>query len=62
MPWTPWTVSFKTLDLNLEAQEALADTRRLLSEAQALLAEKPPSWTNSAGKPGSAPKCSTTRR
>ncbi|MBD8235195.1 hybrid sensor histidine kinase/response regulator [Pseudomonas fluorescens] len=29
-----------TLDLNLEAQEALADTRRLLSEAQALLAEK----------------------
>lgn len=30
----------KTLDLNLEAQEALADTRRLLSEAQALLAEK----------------------
>lgn len=30
----------KTLDLNLEAQEALADTRRLLSEAQTLLAEK----------------------
>ncbi|WP_313041961.1 hybrid sensor histidine kinase/response regulator [Pseudomonas sp.] len=30
----------KSLDLNLEAQEALADTRRLLSEAQALLAEK----------------------
>ncbi|AYF47200.1 hybrid sensor histidine kinase/response regulator [Pseudomonas aylmerensis] len=30
----------KTVDLNLEAQEALADTRRLLSEAQALLAEK----------------------
>ncbi|KRP52177.1 hybrid sensor histidine kinase/response regulator [Pseudomonas poae] len=30
----------KTLSLNLEAQEALADTRRLLSEAQALLAEK----------------------
>ncbi|WLH80547.1 hybrid sensor histidine kinase/response regulator [Pseudomonas sp. FP2335] len=30
----------KTLGLNLEAQEALADTRRLLSEAQALLAEK----------------------
>ncbi|WP_338494016.1 hybrid sensor histidine kinase/response regulator [Pseudomonas trivialis] len=30
----------KTLNLNLEAQEALADTRRLLSEAQALLAEK----------------------
>ncbi len=30
----------KALDLNLEAQEALADTRRLLSEAQALLADK----------------------
>lgn len=30
----------KTENLNLEAQEALADTRRLLSEAQALLAEK----------------------
>lgn len=30
----------KSLDLNLEAQEALADTRLLLSEAQALLAEK----------------------
>jgi two-component system sensor histidine kinase and response regulator WspE len=30
----------KTVDLSLEAQEALADTRRLLSEAQALLAEK----------------------
>lgn len=30
----------KSLDLNLEAQEALTDTRRLLSEAQALLAEK----------------------
>ena len=30
----------KTQNLNLEAQEALADTRRLLSEAQALLAEK----------------------
>ncbi|MGY2140267.1 response regulator [Pseudomonas reactans] len=30
----------KTHSLNLEAQEALADTRRLLSEAQALLAEK----------------------
>lgn len=30
----------KTLDLSLEAQEALADARRLLSEAQALLAEK----------------------
>ncbi|WP_073522710.1 hybrid sensor histidine kinase/response regulator [Pseudomonas fluorescens] len=30
----------KSLDLNLEAQEALADTRRLLSEAQTLLAEK----------------------
>lgn len=30
----------KVVDLNLEAQEALADTRRLLSEAQALLAEK----------------------
>ena len=30
----------KTQHLNLEAQEALADTRRLLSEAQALLAEK----------------------
>ena len=30
----------KTMGLNLEAQEALADTRRLLSEAQALLAEK----------------------
>ncbi|MGQ7913212.1 hybrid sensor histidine kinase/response regulator [Pseudomonas sp. CXZ-8] len=30
----------KSLSLNLEAQEALADTRRLLSEAQALLAEK----------------------
>ncbi|TWC74922.1 two-component system sensor histidine kinase and response regulator WspE [Pseudomonas sp. SJZ103] len=30
----------KTLNLNLEAQEALADARRLLSEAQALLAEK----------------------
>lgn len=30
----------RSLDLNLEAQEALADTRRLLSEAQALLAEK----------------------
>lgn len=30
----------KTLGLNLEAQEALADTRRLLSEAQALLAGK----------------------
>lgn len=30
----------KTQSLNLEAQEALADTRRLLSEAQALLAEK----------------------
>jgi len=31
---------FKVVDLSLEAQEALADTRRLLSEAQALLAEK----------------------
>ena len=30
----------KTQNLNLEAQEALADTRRLLSEAQALLTEK----------------------
>ncbi|AVE07494.1 hybrid sensor histidine kinase/response regulator [Pseudomonas palleroniana] len=30
----------RALDLNLEAEEALADTRRLLSEAQALLAEK----------------------
>ncbi|WP_087695219.1 hybrid sensor histidine kinase/response regulator [Pseudomonas sp. PE-S1G-1] len=30
----------KTVDLSLEAQEALADTHRLLSEAQALLAEK----------------------
>ncbi|KRP60793.1 hybrid sensor histidine kinase/response regulator [Pseudomonas trivialis] len=30
----------KTLNLNLEAQEALTDARRLLSEAQALLAEK----------------------
>ncbi|WP_017529743.1 hybrid sensor histidine kinase/response regulator [Pseudomonas fluorescens] len=30
----------KPLALNLEAQEALADTRRLLNEAQALLAEK----------------------
>ncbi|VVN32261.1 Sensor histidine kinase RcsC [Pseudomonas fluorescens] len=30
----------KTQHLNLEAQEALADTRRLFSEAQALLAEK----------------------
>jgi len=30
----------KTVDLSLEAQEALADTRRLLSEAQLLLAEK----------------------
>lgn len=30
----------KTLGLSLEAQEALADARRLLSEAQALLAEK----------------------
>ncbi|WP_339469438.1 MULTISPECIES: hybrid sensor histidine kinase/response regulator [unclassified Pseudomonas] len=30
----------KTVGFNLEAQEALADTRRLLSEAQALLAEK----------------------
>ncbi|MDF3201181.1 hybrid sensor histidine kinase/response regulator [Pseudomonas sp. 1912-s] len=30
----------KTVDLSLEAQEALADTRRLLGEAQALLAEK----------------------
>ncbi|WP_300627494.1 hybrid sensor histidine kinase/response regulator [Pseudomonas sp.] len=30
----------KVVDLNHEAQEALADTRRLLSEAQALLAEK----------------------
>jgi len=30
----------KTQQLPLEAQEALADTRRLLSEAQALLAEK----------------------
>ncbi|EJF73578.1 sensor histidine kinase/response regulator [Pseudomonas sp. Ag1] len=30
----------KTVDLSLEAQEALTDTRRLLSEAQALLAEK----------------------
>ncbi len=30
----------KVIDLNLEAQEALADTRRLLSEAQALLAQK----------------------
>lgn len=30
----------KTQVLSLEAQEALADTRRLLSEAQALLAEK----------------------
>ncbi|MDQ0738908.1 hybrid sensor histidine kinase/response regulator [Pseudomonas sp. W4I3] len=30
----------KVVDLSLEAQEALADTRRLLSEAQALLAEK----------------------
>ncbi|KRP73875.1 chemotaxis protein CheA [Pseudomonas paralactis] len=30
----------KHLDLNLETQEALADTRRLLSEAQTLLADK----------------------
>jgi len=30
----------KLVDLSLEAQEALADTRRLLSEAQSLLAEK----------------------
>ncbi|KRP46359.1 two-component system, chemotaxis family, sensor histidine kinase and response regulator WspE [Pseudomonas libanensis] len=30
----------KALDLSLEAQEALADTRRLLGEAQTLLAEK----------------------
>ncbi|MDY0834787.1 hybrid sensor histidine kinase/response regulator [Pseudomonas sp. SED1] len=30
----------KTVELSLEAQEALADTRRLLSEAQTLLAEK----------------------
>lgn len=30
----------KAMDLSLEAQEALADTRRLLSEAQALLADK----------------------
>ncbi|MDL2187716.1 hybrid sensor histidine kinase/response regulator [Pseudomonas sp. ChxA] len=30
----------KAMDLSLEAQEALADTRRLLSEAQALLAVK----------------------
>ncbi|SDV03333.1 hybrid sensor histidine kinase/response regulator [Pseudomonas mucidolens] len=30
----------KSLNLSLEAQEALADTRRLLSEAQLLLAEK----------------------
>lgn len=45
----------KTQPLSLEAQEALADTRRLLSEAQTLLAEKPPSWTSSAGRPGSAP-------
>ncbi|MCK1788281.1 response regulator, partial [Pseudomonas sp. TNT11] len=30
----------KTVGLSLEAQEALADARRLLSEAQALLAEK----------------------
>jgi len=30
----------KTVDLSLEAQEALADTRRLLTEAQLLLAEK----------------------
>ncbi|MBD8146956.1 hybrid sensor histidine kinase/response regulator [Pseudomonas fluorescens] len=30
----------KVVDLNLEAQEALADTRRLLSEALALLAQK----------------------
>ena len=30
----------KTLGLSLEAQEALADTRRLLSEAQALLVER----------------------
>ncbi|MBT2373776.1 hybrid sensor histidine kinase/response regulator [Pseudomonas fluorescens] len=30
----------KLVELSLEAQEALADTRRLLSEAQALLAEK----------------------
>ncbi|XVO88634.1 hybrid sensor histidine kinase/response regulator [Pseudomonas palleroniana] len=30
----------RALDLSLEAEEALADTRRLLSEAQALLAEK----------------------
>ncbi|MBD8095825.1 hybrid sensor histidine kinase/response regulator [Pseudomonas fluorescens] len=30
----------KVVDLNLEAHEALADTRRLLSEAQALLAQK----------------------
>ncbi|MFC6339429.1 response regulator [Pseudomonas sp. CCM 7891] len=30
----------KTVELSLQAQEALADTRRLLSEAQALLAEK----------------------
>mgnify|MGYP002719429526 FL=1 len=30
----------KTMNLSLEAQEALADTRRLLSEAQALLADK----------------------
>lgn len=50
----------KSLDLNLEAQEALADTRRLLSEAQALLAEKTPSWMSSAGRPASAPRCSTT--
>jgi two-component system sensor histidine kinase and response regulator WspE len=30
----------KTVDLSLEAQEALADTRRLLAEAQLLLAQK----------------------
>ncbi|WP_428556902.1 hybrid sensor histidine kinase/response regulator [Pseudomonas edaphica] len=30
----------KAMNLSLEAQEALADTRRLLSEAQALLADK----------------------
>ncbi|TLG90424.1 hybrid sensor histidine kinase/response regulator [Pseudomonas edaphica] len=30
----------KAINLSLEAQEALADTRRLLSEAQALLADK----------------------
>lgn len=52
----------KTVDLSLEAQEALADTRRLLSEAQALLAEKPPRSMSSAGRPGSVPKSCTTPR